>query len=230
MLRATPALRGALENRRCAHFGTHALGHRREEKQIDQIRIELRAAAVGNCAKCHRDAPSHVIATGMRYGVERVCNRDHTGRERNRALPETTRISRSVPALVVRDDPSGQIRIERGKRSEHPRATVGMSTNFSALASVQSAMIVNHVEQRFVNLAYVVKQSHALDHVRDVVTRAHRVDQYERISRYATHVRARDGIIGVDCIQQRLEGSGAEPLESRALSTRVWDRGSLSRR
>src|SRR6185437_11696791 len=101
------------------------------------------------------------------------------------------------------------------ERLEHLRTALGMSANLSALMPVELVVIVNHVEESFVNLSDVVEQGHALDEACLVLITAHRVRQNERISRDAAHVSTGNGVVCVNRVQQRLERCGTESLEFR---------------
>ncbi len=167
----------------------------------------------------------------MRYCVKRVCDGDDPRRERDRFFLQTARVAGSVPALVVRHDTFRKVGIKRRKRSEYLRTALRMRTNLSSFVRIQLPVVVNHVEERLVNLADVVEQCDAFDHVTGMSVGAHRVCQNERIPRDPPDMRASNRVVGVDGVEQGLHRSGAQPLElagGRALTPGCKGRRSQS--
>ena len=81
----------------------------------------------------------------------------------------------------------------------------------SAALSVSS--IVHDVEQRFVDLADVVKERDALDGVAAALVESGRFGDDQRVGRDAPNVLSSLGVICFDRVEQRLEAGGGEAFD-----------------
>ena len=109
----------------------------------------------------------------------------------------------------MRHDSFGQIGIERRKWLEYFGAARWMRPNFATLLQVELAMIVDNVEQRFVELPDVVKEGDALHGVASVEVGTHRVGEDQSVARDSTYVSTCNRVIRVDSVEKGLECRGA---------------------
>jgi len=87
------------------------------------------------------------------------------------------------------------------------RATIGRG---------QRLLIVDDVEQRFVDLPNVVEECHSLDALALVLGEVGRLAEDQRVGGHATGVSARFGIVRVDGIEQRLQCGGGKAFGGTA--------------
>ena len=146
---------------------------------------------------------------------------DDARRERNAASLEPARIALPVPALVVREHAVGEIGIEAMQRLEHVGARGGVRGDGSTIGGGELLVVVDDVEERFVDLSDVVEERDALDALALVLRELGGVAEDERIGRDAPDVGAGLGIVGVDGVEQRFERRGGEPLGRLGGSARV---------
>jgi len=86
----------------CLSSGDDALQHGWQEKEVDQRRIELRPATVGDdLGRCLEALPSPV-RTSMADDVEGVGDGDDESRQRNTFSAQLSRVAGTIPSLVVR--------------------------------------------------------------------------------------------------------------------------------
>jgi len=200
---------------------SHLVDYGRKQGEVDEIRIELRAAP----ALEHLDRViamrGAAIPPGMRNGVERVRDRDDACFERNPAATQSARISLSVPAFMVRQDAVGQLGIERREGREHFRATRGVSGDLAALGARQALGLMDDVEQGLMDLSDIVKERDALDRALATIVESRGVGDDERAGCHAAHVHTGFRIVRLDRVEQCLERRGREPLDGLLAASRT---------
>jgi hypothetical protein len=155
----------------------------------------------------------------VRDGVERVGDcRDARG-ERDRGAAQRARVAAAVPSLVVREDAGGELRVERGQRLEHLGAAQRVDRNEAALVRREGALVVHQIEERGVDLSYVVKERDALDAAHVGVVEPGGVRERDRVRGDAADVGAGLRVVGVDRVEERLEGGGGETLGNASFAS-----------
>ena len=197
----------------------NALEHRREEHQVDQLRIELRTAAGSDDVRGSARVPGVPVTTTVRDGVKGIGECDDAGGERNAPTLQPPRIPVAVPVLVMREHTRGKLWIEGHEWRQHLRAARGVGRDGLPLARRQVSVVVNDVEQRFVNLADVVKERDALDGASLVVVELRGLGECNGIGGNTTHVGAGLRVVRVDGIEQRFKCGGGETLGGLTAAT-----------
>jgi hypothetical protein len=106
-------------------------------------------------------------------------------------------------------DTCGELRVERCDRREHVGATLRMRSDRPPLGACQMRVLVNDVEQRFVNLSDIVEERDAFNDTLLVGVELRGVGNDQGIRGDATYVRAGLCVVRVDRVEQRFEtGSG----------------------
>jgi len=82
--------------------GDDALQHGWQEKEVDQRRIELRPAALGDDLGRCLEALSSLVRASMADDVEGVGDGDDACRQRNTFSAQLSRVAGTIPPLVVR--------------------------------------------------------------------------------------------------------------------------------
>src|SRR5439155_13695443 len=213
-LTVPPVAKARLASRRFTMRVSKLLEYRRQQQEIDEVRIELRAASAKNDVQRLDGGTPIAIAAVMRHCVERVGDRDDPRRKRNRDASESAWISGSVPPLVMRQHGFRELFVKVRDRRQYLGAAHRMRGDFMALFRCQLALLVHDVEQRFVNLAYVVKQRTQFDRTPRLLVHTDHVGKDERVTRDAADVRAGLRIVGVDRLEQRLQRGSSEALSS----------------
>jgi len=112
---------------------------------------------------------------------------------------------------VMRDHSVGEIRIEERERVQHLGAAVWMRRDEAPLIGRHVAgVIVDDVEERFVDFSDVVEEGHALDASDGRFVESRGARQRHAVRRHASHVGSGDRVVRVDGIQERLERRGGE--------------------
>ena len=207
------------------HGGHDGLEHRRREKEIGEVRIELRATSFLDTLGSLTRASPLAVAPTKGDGVERIGDRDDPRGEGDARAAQLRRITASIPALVVREDSSGQIGIEAGKRSQHFRTACRVGANRAALLGAEGALLMDEIEERLVDLSYVVEERDALDDALGMLVEVGGIGEDERVSRDAPYVGTGFGVVGVDGPEQRLEQRGGETLGRFPLEPLVDEKG-----
>jgi len=134
----------------------------RKEKEVDERGVELRAAPFEERTSGDLGRLAVAVTPAVRDRVVRVGDGDDARGERNAASLQAARISGAVPALVVREHAFGEVGVEALQRLEHVRAALRVRGDRSAIGGGERRVVVDDVEQRFVDLADVVKESDAM--------------------------------------------------------------------
>ena len=204
-----PRTKGAL-------FGDDAVEDGRKEHQVHELRIELCSASGRDDLRCRRHAATVSVATIVRHSVECIGEHNDASRHWNTAAAEAIRISRAVPPLVVRENARGKVRVEGRNWREHVGATLRVRGYRPPFRGGEMRVLVNDVEERFVNLPNVMEQRHALDDFPSVGTELGGVGDDQGVGGDATHVCAGLRVIRVDCIEQRFQAGGGKSLRRRS--------------
>ena len=99
---------------------------------------------------------------------------------------------------MVRQHALGELRVETAQRREDVRAAPGVGRDRTTLVGSEPPLLVNDVEERFVDLPNVVKEGNALNHAAFAVAESRGVGDDERVGRDAPDVSAGLRVIGVD--------------------------------
>ena len=188
-----------------AHGGNDGLEHRRREKEIGEVGIELRATPFLDPLGSLLRAAPFAVPPAEGYGVERIGNRDDSRGKGDAHAAQLRRITASIPPLVVREDSRGQIGIEAGKGSEHLRAALRMGADRAALLGTEGALLMDEIEERLVNLPDVVEECYALDDALGMLVEIGGIGEDECVSRDASHVGTGLGVVRVDGSEERFE-------------------------
>lgn len=209
---AAPALLADLARlaMECTLLGNDAIEHRRQQHQVDESGIELRSAAGCDDVGGGCGTAATAIATIVGDGVEGVREGNDAGRERYRMAAQAIGISGAIPPFVVTAHACRQIGIERVQWSENGGASIGVSRDRAALGGGETRALVDDVEQRFVNLADVMKERDAFDDLSLVLVELRRVGEHEGIRGDTADVAPGVGVVGVDGVEQRLEARGGK--------------------
>src|SRR5215207_8296953 len=84
----------------------------------------------------------------------------------------------------------------------------------AAIGGGQGLLIVNDVEERFVDLSDVMKERHALDALALVLREIGGLAENERVGGDAAHMGPRFRVVGVDRVEDGLQCGGSEALGS----------------
>ena len=190
----------------------HLLEHGGEQKQIDQLGIELRSSSSQDDLGGGHCVPAGAVAPSMGDRVVRVGDAHDPGLDRNRVATEPRGIPGSVPALVMTEHTGAEIRIKARHRLEDLGAALRMGGDQLPFRGRELMIVVNDVIDRRVDLANVVEKRDALDAsaTRFVEFGGTREDQ--RVSRNAPDVSTRLVVVGVDRVEQRLECGSRKSL------------------
>ena len=208
---------------------------RRHEKQVDEVRIELGSALAGDLQRRRFRATGAPVVAAIGNDVEGVGDGDDSGVERNASPAEAARIAAPVPSFVVGNDSLSQLGIEGREGREHVRATQRMSGDGASLRGRQLRVVVDKVEQRFMNLPDVVEEGNALERAQPVPIETGGVTKDQRIARDPTDVLPGLVVVRFDRIEECLEDCGGEALGAFATTMieapeRASDEGGDARR
>lgn len=192
--------------------GDDAIEYGWQQHQVHELGIELCASAVGDDVGGRPRASTASVPPIVRHRIEGVGKHNDARRERDSLSAELVWIALAIPALVMSKHSCGQIGIEWAERREHVAATRRMGDNGTPFRRCEVAMLVNDVEERFVNFPDVVKERDTLDDLALMLVQVGGVGDHEGIGGDASDVSARFGVIGVDGIQERLEPCRTESL------------------
>ena len=177
---------------------SHLREDRREQEDIGQLWIELRAAAgrkdVGGFARC----PAVAVPAAVCDGVEGIRDRDDARGEWNPSPFYSTRISLTIPALVMRKHRFGELLVEVRDGGEDLSAASGMRRDRTALGRGQPSSFVHDVEEGLVDLADIMEKRGKLDGATHGVVDAECVGEDERVTRDAPDVGTRLRVVRVD--------------------------------
>lgn len=190
--------------------GRDLLENRWQQEEIHQLGIELGAPALQNDLGRSRGVASGAIPAGMRDGIVGIGNGDDPGLNGNLVPTKATRVSATVPVLVMTQNAFAKIRVEAGKGLEHFRATLRVSGDEPPFTLRQSGVIVDNVVDSRMNLADVVEQRDALDTTALVFIEVGGVRQNERVRRHPPYVGAGFVVVGVDRIKEGFEGGSGK--------------------
>jgi len=213
-----------------AHDLRDAIEHRRRQQEIDEPRIELRGSSRAHRRHGFAEAPGVAIAPAVRDAVERIRDRDHARRKRDRGPHDAMRISGTVPPFVVGEHARRELRIERRQRGEHERPACGMRGNRPPVVRRQAIAIGGRVEQRVGDPADVVKERHPLDLVADRDRRARGLGEDPCVPRDPADMATRLGIGSVDRVEQCIRQRGGEPFRTPPRPSLAGDQGGPQRR
>jgi hypothetical protein len=204
---AWPPVEGALRFQ-------HAVEYRWQQHEVNKLRIELRSSRRGNDGSSRPRIAAMSVPSVVCDGVKGVCQAHDARREWDSRPAESVGVATPVPSLVMSQDASGNLGVERGQWREDLCTTYRMRGDCLALCPRELRFLVNNVEQRLVNLADVVEECHALDVELLVFIELCGIRKNKRIDRDASDVGACLGVVRVDGIEQRFERSGREALGS----------------
>ena len=188
--------------------GEDPLPHGRQKKDVDQVRIEERAATLEQDATGLFHGAAVTVLPPVSDGVEGVGDGDDACGERDTATLEPTRISRAIPTLVMRENTLLHVGIEAGQGLQHVGAATWVSGDGTAFGGSEALHVVDDVEQRFMDLADVVEERNASDAAFGVPGESRCVGEDERVLGDSADVHAGVGIIGVDGAEERFERGG----------------------
>jgi len=183
-----------------------ACPHGGEEEDVDELRVELRAASVEQDLSRFLDRAAVAVLPTMGDGVEGISDGDDTGGERYALALELTRIAGAVPALVMSEDALLEIGIETGEWLEHVRAATRVRGDGASFGGGEVLNVVDDVEERLMDLADVVKERDAQDAASSAPGKPCFLGEDEGILRDAADVDAGVRIIGIDGAEERFEG------------------------
>ena len=198
---------------------------RRQEHQIDEVRIELSSASRSDDVGRLRDTATAAIAPIVSDRVEGIGEHNDSRRKRNAIAADSFGISGAVPSFMMREDTLLEIGIEWRERRKDFGAALRMSEDGSPLFRTEMCLLVGDVEEGLVNLSDVVKERDVLDDFSHMLVEVHRVGEYEGVGGDAAHMSAGVGIVGVDGIQECLHIRGGESLRGGATMSLTYDEG-----
>ena len=111
--------------------------------------------------------------------------------------------------------PLGRSGKERRQRSQDLGAALRVRHHGAALLGGELRLLVEDVGERPVELADVVEERDSLDAAQSALVQTGGFAEYQCVGRDAADVRAGDGVVGVDGVEQRLERGRAKPLGLR---------------
>jgi len=139
-------------------LGLHkAREYRRQDEQVDQLRIKGCFAFLHDDVARDFDRPALSVAAMECDGVEGVGDRHDAGGQRDSFALELTGIARAIPPLVVMEHAASELGIEAVEWREDVSAPLWVGEDRAPFGVRQLTVVVNDVEQRFVDLADVVK-------------------------------------------------------------------------
>src|SRR5437763_14251975 len=106
----------------------------RQQHQVDELRVELCAAAGGDHVGGRFHTTTVSIPAVVSDGIEGVRERYDPGRERDLCSLKPVRIACSVPSLVMAEYALGEIRIEGYERGEDFGASSWMCEDLASLS------------------------------------------------------------------------------------------------
>ena len=209
------ARRGAWSSGEAAPRVADALEYRRQEHEVHELGIELRAASRFDDGGRGGRLSTVAISAAVSDRVVGVGERDDARGERDLFAAEPARITMSIPSLVMGEDSLGECGIEWRERLEDLSAEARMLGDFAARGVAEPGLFVDDVEECFVNLADVVEERDAFDVAALMRVEARGVGEDQRVLGDAAYVRAGFGIVRVDGVEQGLESRGGESLRGR---------------
>ena len=181
-----------------------------QQHQVDQGGIKLRSATRGDNIRGRRRTASISVAAIVSHRIERVSQRNDACRQGDFETPQPLWISGAIPPFVMAEHPFSEVGIERLKWRKYVRAALWMGEDSASLSSGEMAVLVNDVEERFVDLADVMEQRHSLDDFLFMFVEVGGLREDERIRGNASNVRACFGVVRVDGIEQSLHAGSRE--------------------
>jgi hypothetical protein len=174
----------------------------RQQHQVDELRVELCATASGDHVGRGFRTTAMSIGAVVGNGIERVRERYDPGRERDLYSLKLVRIACSVPSLVMAEYTLGQIRIEGCERGKDIGASSRMREDLASFTGCETRVLVDDVEERFVNLPDIVEQRDALNDSSIVTIELRGFREDERVRGNSAHVCSGLSIVCVDCIEE----------------------------
>lgn len=188
----------------------------RKQHDIHDRGIELRGARLEHDLRRFVEGAFVAIAPGVRHDIKGVRDGHYACRERNALSAQVTRVPRSVPALVMRQNGVGKLRMEAGNGREDIGAACGVSGDGPPFSGRELARLVDDIEERFVNLPDVVKEGGQLDRAPLGFIDAESVADDQGVIGDAANMGAGLLVVGVDRAQQRLETGGRKTFGALA--------------
>jgi len=185
------------------------------QKNVDELRIELRFPSLDDGVDGGVEAARRTITSLVRYGVEAVGNCDDPRFEGNSAPFEPSRITLAVPALVVRDYASRQVGIKRCEWLQYFGSALGVGHYGAPLLRCELRGLVKNVGEGTVQFSDIVKERDTLDTVQPMLIQAGCLAEDERIAGDASHVRAGFGVVCINRIEECLQRRSAQSLGLR---------------
>src|SRR6266542_28594 len=155
-----PTLLGTVER---THLLLYETNNGRSREDIDQSRIELRPSPFSHGGERDLHASGVVIATRVRYRVERVGDRHNASRERNTLSPKSSRVPLAIASLVVRENSLTQIRIEYSEWSQNVCAPSWMRVNSAPLLGSELCCLVKDVGDGLVDRSDIMEERDPLN-------------------------------------------------------------------
>ena len=212
-----------------AHRASDIFDDRRAQEKIDQVGIELSASAVRDDPDGRLERARVTVWPRLSDRIERVGNSDDARFDRDRVSQELARIASAIPSLVVRQNPLGQIRIERSKRLENFRAFAWMRHHGIALVPCKPLRVVHDVRDRAIDFAYVVEERDPLDAALFALIEIGCASERQRVVGDTPDMRAGLGVVGVDGVQETFERRGSESLEGEPFTPLAVEENTCSR-
>src|SRR5262249_55535513 len=157
-----------------------SMSDRRQQDEIDEIRIELRASAGGDDLERRLRASAAVVPARACDVIEGAGNSRDPRLDRNAPPAKAAWIPGTVPILVVGKDAGRKIRIERLERREHVRAARWMRHDCGPFGTGEGRPLMHNVVDRAVNLADVVKERDALHGALALLVETEGVSDHQR--------------------------------------------------
>lgn len=199
------------------------LPDRRQEDEVDELRVELTATLGGDRLGGVPRAALVLVAPPVRDRVECVGKRHDAGGKWNAASAEAAWVTRAVPSLVVGQHAVRELRVEAAERRKDRRAAFRVRGDGAAVLGSERRLVVDDVEQRLVDLSDVVEQCDALDGATFAAAQTGSAGDDEGVGRDAADVRAGLCVIRVYRVQQRLQRRCCEALGRASRSALVDD-------
>jgi hypothetical protein len=142
--------------------------------------------------------------------VEGIGDRDDSGGKGNAPAAQPPGVSAPVPPLVMRHDAASELGIEWLEWREHVGAAQRVSRDRAAFGRRQLRAVVEHIEERLVDLADIVKKGDALERAQLVGPETGGVAEDEGEASDASNVLTGLVVVGFDGVEESLEGGGGE--------------------
>jgi len=199
----------------------NAREHRGKDEEVDQLGIEECFATFDDDVARNIHRSPAAVAAMKGDGIERVGDGNDACGERDAASLQLPGVAGAVPPFMMVEHAARELRIEPVEWREDVGAPLGVGEDGAALRGRELAVVVNDVEERFVDLADVVKQGNALDASGVVLIESGGFGEDECVVGDAPDMGAGFHVVCVDGVEEGLEGGGGEAfcaLSSRSLT------------